>query len=79
MIVTEESVHHLADITQASSPYRMVARTLAIAQALLCFYSFHEGGAAIVEHILTDILTRVSKAMANQVCHSVSLPAEAIG
>jgi hypothetical protein len=49
MIVTEESVHHLADITQASSPFRMVARTLAIAQALLCFYSFHEGGAAIIE------------------------------
>jgi hypothetical protein len=49
MILAKKRVHHLADVAQASSPFGMLARTLTTAQALLCFYSFHEGGAAILE------------------------------
>lgn len=58
--------HHLADITQASSPFRIFQGALTIAELLFRLNSFHNRGTFIEQKVLPDIFGGIAETMADQ-------------
>ncbi|MBN4048598.1 hypothetical protein JYU00_00400 [bacterium AH-315-N22] len=62
-------VHHLANITQASTAFRIVGLTTAIPCLGFSDDLFHDGGSAMFNNILLQVIGCVIVAITNSLIH----------
>jgi hypothetical protein len=64
-VVAHRFVHHLADIGEASTAFRILFRTLAATSLFLVHDALKDGGSSIIANVLFDIIGTVAKAVTN--------------